>query len=237
MDLGVSQEVADLSTAVYLIGFGLASPFVGPLSELGGRNPVCELEGVQRFSCPSIRYRTSLKTWCWLWDRSRYRHFAYILTLRDGSRVVSEHSDQGYSEVFCRIGRFYAAVKRCEWGHPSTDGRSAEANLTSFGVAVFLLCVKGGSLADIWSPLERTTAFPSMSFSPTFILRGVLRSSAKGNANVFILPVFANAGFLGPVLGPVIGGFIGQSYLVRVNHPALVARTLIVLGVYLDEGV
>jgi MFS family permease len=41
----------------------------------------------------------------------------------------------------------------------------------------------GGSLSDIWSPLER----------------------------VYTFPIFAVAGFIGPVLGPVIGGFIAES--------------------------
>lgn len=45
------------------------------------------------------------------------------------------------------------------------------------------LVVAGGSLADVWDPVERTLAFP----------------------------VFANAAFLGPLFGPVLSGFIGQS--------------------------
>ncbi|KZT25364.1 MFS general substrate transporter [Neolentinus lepideus HHB14362 ss-1] len=43
----------------------------------------------------------------------------------------------------------------------------------------------GGTLSDMWSPLERTFSFP----------------------------FFAFCGFLGPSLGPVLGGFIGQSRL------------------------
>lgn len=37
---GVSIELMELQTAIYLIGFGLAAPIFGPLSELGGRLPV-----------------------------------------------------------------------------------------------------------------------------------------------------------------------------------------------------
>ncbi|GAM86447.1 hypothetical protein ANO11243_044610 [Dothideomycetidae sp. 11243] len=44
-----------------------------------------------------------------------------------------------------------------------------------------LVCA-GGSLADIWSPYERIYAFP----------------------------LFANAAFMGPVLGPILGGYIAQ---------------------------
>ncbi|GAA5887480.1 hypothetical protein JCM6882_001423 [Rhodosporidiobolus microsporus] len=39
-DLNVSEEVALLDTALFLAGFGCAAPVVGPLSEIGGRNPV-----------------------------------------------------------------------------------------------------------------------------------------------------------------------------------------------------
>ncbi|KAJ4369647.1 hypothetical protein N0V83_005409 [Neocucurbitaria cava] len=45
------------------------------------------------------------------------------------------------------------------------------------------LTCAGGTISDLWRPMERTFAFP----------------------------VFANAGFLGPVIGPVMGGFIAQS--------------------------
>ena len=45
------------------------------------------------------------------------------------------------------------------------------------------LTCAGGSISDLWSPSERTYAFP----------------------------VFANAAFMGPLLGPIVGGFIAQS--------------------------
>lgn len=37
---GVSEEVMELQTAIFLIGFGVSAPFLGALSEIGGRNPV-----------------------------------------------------------------------------------------------------------------------------------------------------------------------------------------------------
>ncbi|GME37265.1 mfs general substrate transporter [Neofusicoccum parvum] len=48
------------------------------------------------------------------------------------------------------------------------------------------LTCAGGSISDMWDPMERVMAFP----------------------------VFANAAFTGPVLGPVMGGFIAQSNVV-----------------------
>ncbi|MCJ1389038.1 hypothetical protein MMC18_001892 [Xylographa bjoerkii] len=45
------------------------------------------------------------------------------------------------------------------------------------------LTCAGGSISDLWSPMERVYAFP----------------------------VFANAAFMGPIFGPVVGGFIGQN--------------------------
>ncbi|PSK56803.1 hypothetical protein B9Z65_6427 [Elsinoe australis] len=45
------------------------------------------------------------------------------------------------------------------------------------------LTCAGGSVSDLWDPFERVYAFP----------------------------VFANAAFMGPVLGPVMGGYISQS--------------------------
>ena len=54
--------------------------------------------------------------------------------------------------------------------------------LAGFFGSTPLVCA-GGSISDLWSPMERVYAFP----------------------------VFANAAFMGPVVGPIIGGFIGQS--------------------------
>jgi len=48
------------------------------------------------------------------------------------------------------------------------------------------LTCAGGSISDLWSPMERVYAFP----------------------------VFATAAFMGPICGPVVGGFIGESSLV-----------------------
>jgi multidrug resistance protein len=57
--------------------------------------------------------------------------------------------------------------------------------LAGFFGSTPLTCA-GGSISDLWSPLER----------------------------VFSFPVFANAAFMGPIFGPIVGGFIAQSSLV-----------------------
>ncbi|KAF3040602.1 hypothetical protein E8E11_007949 [Didymella keratinophila] len=53
--------------------------------------------------------------------------------------------------------------------------------LAGFFGSTPLTCA-GGSISDLWTPMER----------------------------VFAFPMFANAAFLGPVMGPVLGGFIAQ---------------------------
>lgn len=68
---------------------------------------------------------------------------------------------------------------------PNLGAQLAFRFLAGFFGSTPLTCA-GGSLSDIWSPIERTTAFP----------------------------VFANAAFLGPILGPVMGGFIAESHQV-----------------------
>ncbi|KAK4989620.1 hypothetical protein LTR50_003087 [Elasticomyces elasticus] len=65
------------------------------------------------------------------------------------------------------------------------------------------LTCAGGSISDLWSPMER----------------------------VFAFPVFANAAFLGPILGPVVGGFVAQSSLVSWRWVSWV--TLIITGLIL----
>lgn len=65
------------------------------------------------------------------------------------------------------------------------------------------LTCAGGSISDLWSPLERVYAFP----------------------------VFANAAFMGPIFGPVVGGFIGQSS--RVSWRWTEWITLIISGLVL----
>lgn len=63
------------------------------------------------------------------------------------------------------------------------------------------LTCAGGSLSDLWSPVERTFAFP----------------------------VFANAAFTGPLIGPVMGGFIAASPYVSWRWTEWV--TLIAAGI------
>lgn len=57
--------------------------------------------------------------------------------------------------------------------------------LAGFFGSTPLTCA-GGSISDLWDPMERVYAFP----------------------------VFANAAFLGPIFGPIVGGFVGESNLV-----------------------
>lgn len=65
------------------------------------------------------------------------------------------------------------------------------------------LTCAGGSLSDIWNPIERGYAFP----------------------------LFANAALMGPILGPVVGGFVGQSALVSWRWTEWI--TLIISGLIL----
>ncbi|KAF2169147.1 hypothetical protein M409DRAFT_52432 [Zasmidium cellare ATCC 36951] len=66
---------------------------------------------------------------------------------------------------------------------PNIGAQLAFRFLAGFFGSTPLVCA-GGSISDLWSPLERVYAFP----------------------------MFANAGFLGPCLGPIIGGYIAQSH-------------------------
>lgn len=65
------------------------------------------------------------------------------------------------------------------------------------------LTCAGGSISDLWSPMERVYAFP----------------------------VFANAAFMGPIFGPIIGGFVGESSLVSWRWTEWI--TLIISGLIL----
>jgi MFS family permease len=65
---------------------------------------------------------------------------------------------------------------------PNIGAQLAFRFLAGFFGSTPLTCA-GGSISDLWSPMER----------------------------VFAFPVFANAAFTGPVIGPVLGGFIAQS--------------------------
>lgn len=69
------------------------------------------------------------------------------------------------------------------------------------------LTCAGGSVADLWDPLER----------------------------VYTFPIFANAAFMGPVLGPVIGGWISISPLVSWRWTEWI--TLIISGLVLGSVV
>ena len=66
-----------------------------------------------------------------------------------------------------------------------------------------LVCA-GGSISDLWNPMERVYAFP----------------------------IFANAAFVGPVFGPIVGGFVGESSLVSWRWCEWI--TLIISGLVLS---
>jgi multidrug resistance protein len=65
---------------------------------------------------------------------------------------------------------------------PNIGAQLAFRFLAGFFGSTPLTCA-GGSISDLWSPMERVYAFP----------------------------VFATAAFMGPIFGPIVGGFIGQS--------------------------
>ncbi|KAI9817145.1 MAG: hypothetical protein M1827_001257 [Pycnora praestabilis] len=86
---------------------------------------------------------------------------------------------------------------------PNIGAQLAFRFIAGFFGSTPLTCA-GGSISDLWSPMERVYAFP----------------------------IFANAAFIGPVLGPVVGGFIGQSS--RVSWRWTEWITLIISGLILS---
>ncbi|OMP82458.1 putative transporter C11D3.05 [Diplodia seriata] len=92
---------------------------------------------------------------------------------------------------------------------PNIGAQLAFRFLAGFFGSTPLTCA-GGSLSDLWSPMER----------------------------VFAFPVFANAAFTGPVLGPVMGGFIAQSSAVSwrwVEWTTLIMSGLVLGAVVLFQ--
>jgi hypothetical protein len=85
---------------------------------------------------------------------------------------------------------------------PNIGAQLAFRFLAGFFGSTPLTCA-GGSLSDLWSPMERTYAFP----------------------------IFANAAFLGHIIGPVMGGYISQSSLIGWRWTEWV--TLIMSGLVL----
>ena len=85
---------------------------------------------------------------------------------------------------------------------PNIGAQLAFRFLGGFFGSTPLTCA-GGSISDLWSPMERVYAFP----------------------------IFANAAFMGPIFGPVVGGFIGQSS--RVSWRWTEWITLIISGLVL----
>ncbi|KAI4119251.1 MAG: hypothetical protein LQ338_007309 [Usnochroma carphineum] len=85
---------------------------------------------------------------------------------------------------------------------PNIGAQLAFRFIAGFFGSTPLTCA-GGSISDLWSPMERVYAFP----------------------------VFANAAFMGPIFGPVVGGFVGQSTLVSWRWTEWI--TLIISGLVL----
>ena len=86
---------------------------------------------------------------------------------------------------------------------PNIGAQLAFRFIAGFFGSTPLTCA-GGSISDLWSPMER----------------------------VYMFPVFANAAFMGPIFGPVVGGFIGESSLVSWRWTEWV--TLVISGLVLS---
>ncbi|KAL4784967.1 major facilitator superfamily domain-containing protein [Aspergillus varians] len=122
---GVSEVVASLATAMYLLGFAAGSLVSGPLSEIVGRNAV---------------YAGSLTLF-----------MIFIMASGLAPNI-------GAQLVF----RFLAGVFGCP-----------------------PLTCAGGTIADLWNPLEKTLFFP----------------------------LYAITSFGGPIFGPIIASYMGQGTL------------------------
>jgi len=104
----------------------------------------------------------------------------YLIGFGAGALVAGPFSETlGRNPVYITTLLLYMIFIMASGLAPNLGAQLAFRFLAGFFGSTPLTCA-GGSLSDIWNPRERTWTFP----------------------------VFANAAFLGPILGPVIGGFI-----------------------------
>lgn len=104
----------------------------------------------------------------------------YLIGFGVGALVAGPFSETlGRNPIYVTTLLLYMIFIMASGLAPNIGAQLAFRFLAGFFGSTPLTCA-GGSLSDIWNPRERTWAFP----------------------------VFANAAFLGPILGPVLGGFI-----------------------------
>ena len=88
---------------------------------------------------------------------------------------------------------------------PNIGAQLAFRFIAGFFGSTPLTCA-GGSISDLWSPLERGITFPIFANAVSKVYFKMCDSH-----RFLILPIQA---FTGPLLGPIIGGFIAQSPVV-----------------------
>ncbi|KAJ9632109.1 hypothetical protein H2203_000510 [Taxawa tesnikishii (nom. ined.)] len=127
----------------------------------------------------------------------------YLIGFGAGALFAGPFSETlGRNPVYVTTLTIYMIFIMASGLAPNIGAQLAFRFLAGFFGSTPLTCA-GGSLSDIWSPWERIYAFP----------------------------VFANAAFLGPILGPVMGGYIAQSSLISWRWTEWV--TLIMSGLVL----
>lgn len=97
------------------------------------------------------------------------------------------------------------------------------------------LTCAGGSISDLWGPMERVCRICPRSplilkFKPISLRVGMTLLTSI-IVKTYAFPVFANAAFMGPIFGPIVGGFIGESS--RVSWRWTEWITLIISGLVL----
>jgi MFS family permease len=110
----------------------------------------------------------------------------YLIGFGAGALFAGPFSETlGRNPVYIATLSIYMIFIMASGLAPNIGAQLAFRFLAGFFGSTPLTCA-GGSIADLWTPMER----------------------------VFAFPIFANAAFIGPVLGPIIGGFIAQSTVV-----------------------
>ncbi|MCJ1312163.1 hypothetical protein MMC25_005837 [Agyrium rufum] len=107
----------------------------------------------------------------------------FLIGFGCGALVAGPFSEEfGRNPVYIATLAMYMVFIMASALAPNIGAQLAFRFIAGCFASTPLTCA-GGSISDLWSPVERVFAFPA----------------------------FANAGFMGPILGPVIGGFIGES--------------------------